>query len=279
MKKQTSIVRHPPIINLRVLTKKDSTDNIIGSQLILMIDTNVDDLNRTVTNYTIEQPHLFNLSLEIEGFDNYKGSEIEKFVTGQVFLVGARNNVNSKATLEHDHFKILLAEPKFLVSPDKTNKKNVSWHNIDDVKQDIKIAWLYTFSSVLSGYLVESYNQFNAQSIKNVVLMANDSTDQNLIASNMNAINKKPSNENLIKNFLSNTKALTTGAVIVGGVSLLLLSYNMGTSKNQQALSSAPNNSIQSGNLMSVEEVKKAQLRELGINPDDLAADLGCFVE
>ena len=49
------------------------------------------------------------------------------------------------------------------------------------------------------------------------------------------------------------------------------------SSINQAQL--ANNNFQVPTNVMSLEEAKNAQLRELGINPDDLTADLGCFVE
>ena len=72
----------------------------------------------------------------------------------------------------------------------------------------------------------------------------------------------------------------------IGGYVLLLsfvllasLTKSFFFSENQIQPQLANNNFQIPTNVMSVEEAKKAQLRELGINPDDLAADLGCFVE
>lgn len=280
MKNSNPIVQHDPLLNLQVITTKDASDIVQSSRLILFVDTDEDDLNRTVTNYTVDQPHLYNLSIAIEGFDNYQGSELEKFVSGKVFLVGIRNDVNKSTPVNGDDFKMLIAEPKLSIQPDKTNKRQTQWHSISDVKQQISFSWMQAFSNALSGYLVHSYNQFNAQSIKNAIQLSVENTNEYVNQTPLpTQINRLKSSNTLFEKLKPNAKGLTAIASVVGAISVVLLSYNLGANKSSQSISGTANGVIPIAQPLSVEEAKKAQLRELGINPDDLAADLGCFVE
>lgn len=280
MIRHTPIVHHDPLLNLQVITTKDASDIVQTSRLIIFVDTDEDDLNRTVTNYTVDHPHLYDLSIAIEGFDNYQGSELEKFVSGTVFLVGKRNNISKSTPVNGEDFKILLAEPKISIQPDKTNKRHAQWHSIADVKQQISYSWIQAFSTALSGYLVHSYNQFNADSIKKAVQSATENTNEYTnLPSPPPQIYRAKSGNTFFEKIKLNSKGLTAIASIVGAVSLVLLSYNLGANKSSQSISGTANGVIPIAQPMSVEEAKKAQLRELGINPDDLAADLGCFVE
>lgn len=277
MKKYSPIINHDPLLNLQVLAEKDSDGTVQETRLMIFIDTDEDDLNRTLTNFTIKQPHHYDLSIEVQEFEKYQGSEFKKFVTGKIFLVGTRNNVNRLPSLSDEDFKILLAEPKLLVQP---NKINSEWLDISIIKKEITFIWLQAFSNALSGYLVHSYNQLNAQSIKNAISASIESSNEHADSElNLKFQNKQDVSDSFFKKLNDKSKVLFASTAAIGAAALLLLSYNLGANKSTNTLSATSNGMVPIAQPMSVEDAKKAQLRELGINPDDLAADLGCFVE
>lgn len=256
------IIEHYPLLNLQVLTSKDQSNNILNSQLIVFIDTDETDLNRTVKNFTIDQPHLYNLSINVEGFENHKSGEIEKCTTGKVFLIGTRNSITPLLIgKDNKDFKILIAEPQLIIPVH--NKKS-------SVKSEIETIWLKAFSNALSGYLVQSYNQFNAQSIKNALFLSTENTNANIKKVNQVSKKDKP---------IINNKTIVLVMVIAMTIMFLALFYIVGSKESQKGLALTSNTNLSGQESISIEEAKKTQLRELGINPDDLAADLGCFVE
>lgn len=292
MKANNQVFQHLPLLNFQLIAEKDEKGNPISSKLTIFIDSDEDDLNRTLTDINLENPHIYDFSLKFEGFDSFSGSsENEKFISGKVFLVAKLNNLvkrmkNTESSIFEDKL-IELATPKLRVMPIKTatSRHSAVWASPENISLQIKSNWLDVFSNALSGYLVQSYNLFNAKSIADALEANQEQATLFISSAQPNIKSNSDSHESsLLGNLNSKQKKIL---YTVGGYAALL-SFVIAASlvksvffpgqPGAQAQLAATNFQVPT-NVMSVEEAKKAQLRELGINPDDLAADLGCFVE
>lgn len=293
MKSNHQVFQHLPLLNFQLITEKNENGNPTATKLTIFVDSDEDDLNRNLTDISLEHPHVYDFSLQFEGFQSFLGgTENEKLILGKVFLVAKVNDLSKRLDiadrmLVQDKL-IELAAPKLRVLPVKaaTPKHQAIWASPEDIARQIKSNWLDVFSSALSGYLVQSYNLFNAKSIADAIEANNEQAALFNTSTNTNAkTNSGDSQESsLFSNLNSNQRKI---AYSIGGFTAVFLFviaatlvksvFFPGNSINQAQL--ANNNFQVPTNVMSLEEAKKAQLRELGINPDDLAADLGCFVE
>lgn len=293
MKSNHQVFQHLPLLNFQLITEKNENGNPTATKLTIFVDSDEDDLNRNLTDISLEHPHVYDFSLQFEGFQSFLGgTENEKLISGKVFLVAKVNDLSKRLDiadrmLVQDKL-IELAAPKLRVLPVKaaTPKHQAIWASPEDIARQIKSNWLDVFSSALSGYLVQSYNLFNAKSIADAIEANNEQAALFNTSTNTNAkTNSGDSQESsLFSNLNSNQRKI---AYSIGGFTAVFLFviaatlvksvFFPGNSINQAQL--ANNNFQVPTNVMSLEEAKKAQLRELGINPDDLAADLGCFVE
>ncbi|QIC72163.1 MULTISPECIES: hypothetical protein [Acinetobacter] len=293
MKSNHQVFQHLPLLNFQLITEKNENGNPIATKLTIFVDSDEDDLNRNLTDISLDHPHVYDFSLKFEGFQSFLGgSENEKLISGKVILVAKVNELSERLDIAErmsvQDKLIELAAPKLRVLPVKaaTSKHPAIWASPEDIARQIKSNWLDVFSSALSGYLVQSYNLFNAKSIAEAIEANNEQTALFHTSTNTNAkTNSGDSQESsLFGNLNSKQRKLaysisgfTAVFLFVIAATLVKSVFFPGNSINQAQL--ANNNFQVPTNVMSLEEAKKAQLRELGINPDDLAADLGCFVE
>lgn len=293
MKSNHQVFQHLPLLNFQLITEKNENGNPTATKLTIFVDSDEDDLNRNLTDISLEHPHVYDFSLQFEGFESFLGgTENEKLISGKVFLVAKVNDLSKRLDIA-DRMSVQdklieLATPKLRVLPVKaaTPKHQAIWASPEDIARQIKSNWLDVFSSALSGYLVQSYNLFNAKSIADAIEANNEQAALFNTSTNTNTkTNSGDSQESsLFGNLNSNQRKI---AYSIGGFTAVFLFviaatlvksvFFPGNSINQAQL--ANNNFQVPTNVMSLEEAKNAQLRELGINPDDLAADLGCFVE
>lgn len=291
MKSNHQVFQHLPLLNIQLITEKNENGNPISTKLTVFVDSDEDDLNRNLTDITLEQPHIYDFSLKFEGFKSFLGgTENEKFISGKIFLVAKVNDLVHRLNPEGNlpDKLIELATPKLRVLPIKaaSHKHQAIWASPEDIARQIKSNWLDVFSSALSGYLVQSYNVFNAKSIAEGIEANNEQT---ALFSASNSPNTKTYSDDskestLLGNLNSKQKKIiyTIGgyAAVLSFVIAATLVKSVFFPANPGTQAQLASNNFQiPTNVMSLEEAKKAQLRELGINPDDLAADLGCFVE
>lgn len=293
MKVNHQVFQHLPLMNFQVITEKNENGNPVSTKLTIFIDSDEDDLNRNLTDISLENPHIYDYSLKFEGFNEFSGnSDNEKFITGKVFLIASVNNLLKNKTIINETVIqdkcIELAAPKLSVFPIKaaTIKHPAIWASLEDISRQIKSNWLDVFSSALSGYLVQSYNLFNAKSIAAAIEL--NSGQNALFASTNRSYGRLGSDDFRESSLLDNLNSKQKKILYSVGGYAAVLSFVIAASLVKsvffpsQAVTEpqlANSNFQIPTNVMSVEEAKKAQLRELGINPDDLAADLGCFVE
>ncbi len=293
MKSNHQVFQHLPLLNFQLITEKNTDATPISTKLTIFVDSDEDDLNRNLTDISLEHPHIYDFSLKFEGFESFSSStENEKFISGKVFLVAKVNDLSNRLDIA-DHMTVQdklieLASPKLRVLPVKaaSPKHQAVWASPQAISRQIKSNWLDVFSGALSGYLVQSYNLFNAKSIADAIETNNEQAALFNTSTNTNAKtnNGSPQELTLFGNLNSKQKKL---AYSIGGftaVFLFVVAASLVKSVFFPAQTTPQAQAVNSGfqvptNIMSVEEAKKAQLRELGINPDDLAADLGCFVE
>lgn len=292
MKSNHQVFQHLPLLNFQLITEKNENGNPTSTKLTIFVDTDEDDLNRVLTDISVETPHIYDFSLKFEGFQSFLGgAENEKFISGKVFLVAKVNDLAKRLNVGGSPISdklIELAAPKLRVLPIKiaSAKHQAVWASPEDIARQIKSNWLDVFSSALSGYLVQSYNLFNAKSIAEAIEANNEQSVLFASSTNTNAkTNIDDSKEStLLGNLNSKQKKIV---YTIGGYAAVLSFVIAATLVKSVFFSAHPTNQAQLANsnfqvptnVMSLEEAKKAQLRELGINPDDLAADLGCFVE
>ncbi len=297
MKSNHQVFQHLPLLNFQLITEKNENGNPTATKLTIFVDSDEDDLNRNLTDISLEHPHVYDFSLQFEGFQSFLGgTENEKLISGKVFLVAKVNDLSERldnADRVGVQDKLIeLAAPKLRVLPVKaaTSKHQAIWASPEDIARQIKSNWLDVFSNALSGYLVQSYNLFNAKSIADAIEANNEQAALFNTSTNTNAkMDSKTKSDgsqesSLFGNLNSNQKKIvysiggfTAVFLFVIAATLVKSVFFPSSSINQAQL--ANNNFQVPTNVMSLEEAKNAQLRELGINPDDLAADLGCFVE
>lgn len=265
-------ITHIPLLQFGLLASRDTEGKILNTELQIFIDTYEDDLQRTVKEQKLKNSHAYNLSLEFRGFDKYiEPSDIERRISGQVYLVANPINTNDS---NYTSKKILLAEPLLIVNPVKKQKgKELFWIDPGEVFLEVRSNWLEAFNEALSSYMVQVHSLFNGKSIK----AAYSSSDA--ITPNASHSIKTENNSGFISTIKSRKWTYILGGYLmlatvtgIGGI------YLFTTSKSEMN-AQQPLNANSNSPTLTVEEAKKAQLRELGINPDDLAADMGCFVE
>lgn len=260
-------LNHEPSLSFQVI-KKNSV-----AFLFVHIDSEVADLNRTVSSLEINSFLDKRLYLTISGFDSLDSyTDKQKVIKGSIIL-----SIHDDQRNYED--QVILAEPNIVINPIKINKGEPVWPDVRDLKHYITNVWQNKFIDALDNYHEQVLNIFNP----NLNSVSNLSPTESRAYTNHYQSLPQPiySRKESGKTFQLSTGNRKLDYGIITSLIILLLSFAAtniyGTFfKNEQSTQ----NSI-SGEVVTQtpEEIKNQRLRELGIDPEQLNQDLGCFAE